>query len=114
VTIVHVRLAGVLALPPELTASTSKVCAPRLSDEYVLGEVHERNLYPSSEQRKLTPEVLELKPNVAVVELVLVPSAGPAVITALGPMLRPAVLPRSITPTSRRPALGDAFSTSWG
>jgi hypothetical protein len=82
-TTVQVRLAGAPA-PRLLTASTLNVCLPRLSDEYVFGDVQERSLLESSEQRNPTADLLDVKLKLAVVAVVVEPFAGPDLISAAG------------------------------
>jgi hypothetical protein len=52
-------------------------------------------LWPSSEQRKPTPELSDLKPNVAVVSVVVKPPVGPDVITTSGAVVLMAGVLRS-------------------
>jgi hypothetical protein len=105
-TTVHVRLAGTPGAFPELTACTWKEWVPRLSDEYVVEDAHQRTFAASSEHRRRTPTVSEVKVKVALVAVVDEPSLGPPVISASGAVLSLARVPCSMTARCRRRPAG--------
>src|SRR5215212_7232545 len=83
VSIVHVRLAGVLSvLPIASVARTWKVCDPFVNPEYAFGEVQALKAAPSRLQVKVEPVSVAVKLKLAAV-LATVPD-GPTVMVVSG------------------------------
>ena len=85
VATVKVRLAGVASvLPAPSVARTSKVCAPSDSVAVVKGVGQAAKAAPSTRHSKVESASVDVKVNVGVESVVVLPPAGPAVMLVFG------------------------------
>src|SRR3979490_1867476 len=82
VSTIHVVVAGLASVPPEVVARTAKVCEPLLSDPYAAGLEHVANAAPSSAHSNVAVDVVAWNARFAVVDEVW--GAGPLSITVSG------------------------------
>lgn len=90
---------------PEAVARTRKVCDPTPRPDSEVGDVHAVNAAESREQEKVEDGWFDEKLNDALVDVVVLPAAGPAVIVVSGAFFHAAaagVAPAKIASRAKR------------